>query len=110
PPDALPVIPKISITPAEAQALALEQPAPVYPPIALAARVQGVVELEIYLGDDGHVLYMRAIDGPLMLLQAAVDGVNNWVYKPYTVDGRAVEVKTTVKVLFPLYGRPHAVN
>lgn len=46
---------------------------PVYPPIAMAARVSGDVALKITLRPDGSPGTVQAVSGPQMLLQAAVD-------------------------------------
>jgi protein TonB len=37
-----------------------------------------------------------------MLQQAAMDAVNTWVYRPYLLNGEAVEVQTTINVVFNL--------
>jgi TonB family protein len=108
-PDLRPVVPKVTLTPEQAQGLALSQPAPEYPPAARAARVSGTVEIETTLGPDGHVANSRVISGPPLLQAAALDGVKNWTYKPYIVDNQAAEIKTTIRVLFSLGKTPHAI-
>ena len=79
---------------------------PVYPPVAKAARVQGTVVLQALLGKDGHVKQLHVISGPPMLLQAAMDAVKQWVYKPYLVNGKPTEVQTTVNIIFALGDKP----
>jgi TonB family protein len=76
--------------------------APVYPPIAKAARVQGTVVLQVLIGKDGSVQQIGVLSGPPLLQQAAIDAVRQWVYKPYRVKGKAVLVETTVNVIFTL--------
>jgi protein TonB len=39
-----------------------------------------------------------------MLVQAAVDAVRQWRYRPYVLNGEAVEVETQVTVNFVLSG------
>jgi len=46
---------------------------PFYPPIALAARVEGEVHLRTTLLDDGTPGDIKVLEGPQMLRQAAVD-------------------------------------
>ena len=41
-----------------------------------------------------------------MLLQAAIDSVKQWVYRPYLLAGNPVEVLTTVNVIFTLAEPP----
>jgi protein TonB len=37
-----------------------------------------------------------------MLQQAALDAVQQWIYRPYLLNGQPVEVETTVNVVFRL--------
>jgi TonB family protein len=80
--------------------------APVYPPIAKAAHVQGTVVLQAVIGKDGQIRELHVISGPAMLQQAAMDAVKAWGYKPYMLNGKPVEVLTTVNVIFTLGDKP----
>jgi protein TonB len=71
--------------------------------------VTGTVEIEAILRADGRVASVRAISGPPILREAALDGVKNWTYKPCIVDNEAVAVKTVIRVLFSLGKTPHAI-
>jgi protein TonB len=42
------------------------------------------------------------ISGPPLLVQAAMDGVKKWTYKPMVLNGAPVEVVTTIDVNFTL--------
>jgi TonB family protein len=108
PPDAKPWPTSVTISSAEAQQLHLEQPAPVYPPIAVAARIQGTVVLHAILGQNGRVLSSKVVTGPAMLQQAALDAVRNWTYHPYLLNNKPADVNTTINVVFSLSPRPHA--
>lgn len=77
-------------------------PKPVYPPIALASRTQGTVELEAVISKTGSIVNLRVVSGPGLLRQAALDAVARWQYHPYMLDGQPVEVETTVNVVFTL--------
>ena len=63
--------------------------------------VQGVVLLEVTIGMDGSVQNLRAISGHPLLMQAAMDAVSQWLYKPYLLNGLPVSVIATVAVEFP---------
>ena len=78
---------------------------PEYPLVARAARVSGTVVLQAIIGKDGQIHDLTAVSGPPMLLQAALDAVQQWVYEPYRLDGEPVEVETTINVVFQL-GKP----
>lgn len=87
----------------DAQALDLiSQVAPVYPPLAKQARIQGDVELSAVIGTDGKVKNLMVVRGHPLLVQAALDAVRNWVYKPTLLNGEPVEVKTTISINFTL--------
>lgn len=109
-PDALPWPPQLTISSAEAQQLQLDQPAPVYPPIAMAARVQGTVVLKAIIGKNGRVLSLNVISGPAMLQQAALDAVKKWTYRPYLLSTKPADVSTTINVVFSLGSHPHATS
>jgi TonB family protein len=73
---------------------------PDYPEAARSANLQGVIALDVVVGQDGSVLNMRPLNGPEVLGQAAMDALRWWRFKPYLVDGQAVVVETTVAVEF----------
>jgi TonB family protein len=74
--------------------------APVYPSPARQGKVHGVVVLHAVIGPDGSVLDVRPMSGPQELTPAAMDAVKAWRYEPYRVNGKPVEVGTTVAVEF----------
>ena len=80
----------------------VRQPKPMYPPDAKAARVQGTVQVQINIAKDGKVQSLNVVSGPPELVQAAVDAVRQWEYKPTLLNGEPVEVLTTVDVNFTL--------
>ena len=85
-----------------AQGLLIQSTPPVYPPIAKAAGVSGMVELKIIISKTGTVDDVRVVSGHAMLQQAAIDAVKQWRYQPYVLDGKPVEVETMVNVAFTL--------
>jgi TonB family protein len=75
---------------------------PVYPPLALRDRVEGVVRLRIVVGKDGRVSSVNLVSGHPVLAPAATEAVGQWVYKPTLLNGEPVEVTTEVEVTFTL--------
>jgi TonB family protein len=73
---------------------------PIYPEAARLANIQGVVALDVVIAPDGTVADVRPISGPDELTPAAVDAVKWWRFQPYSVNGKAVQVKTTLAVDF----------
>ncbi|MGC2639129.1 MAG: energy transducer TonB [Acidobacteriaceae bacterium] len=77
---------------------------PVYPPIALAARIQGTVVIEATIAPEGNVENLRVLRGPPLLVNASVAAVRAARYRPWILDGQPVEVETTISVVFRLDG------
>jgi len=75
---------------------------PVYPPDAKAARVQGPVVLHAVIGPIGQVQSVEVVSGHPLLTQAAIDAVKRWKFRPYILQGKAVEVDTQIRVNFTL--------
>ena len=75
---------------------------PVYPPLALAARISGTVVFRVKVGADGSVQNLALVSGHPLLVSAAREAVQKYVYQPTLLNGQPVEVSTTVKVPFLL--------
>ena len=75
---------------------------PIYPPLAKAAHVSGVVELLGVLGTDGRIHELKVMRGHPLLVGAALDAVRQWIYAPTTLNGQAVEVSAPITVTFIL--------
>lgn len=73
---------------------------PVLPETDQPAPVQGVVVLDVVIGQDGAVIKVRPLSGPDVLASAATDAVKWWRYQPYRMNDQAVGVETTVTVEF----------
>lgn len=73
---------------------------PIYPALARSARVQGEVILQAVIGKDGRIENLHAVSGPPMLVKAALEAVQQWCYRPYMLNGEAVEVETQITVRF----------
>jgi protein TonB len=76
--------------------------APVYPPLALAARVQGPVVLRCVITTEGTVSEIAVVSGHALLNDAAVAAVSRWRYRPTLLNGEPVCVILTVTVTFSL--------
>ena len=76
--------------------------APEYPPIAKTAHVSGTVILHAIIGKDGAIRELQYVSGPPLLMKSALDAVKQWRYKPTMLNGDAVEVDTTIDVVFSL--------
>ena len=95
---------KVRVSQGVSEGLLLHKVTPNYPPLAKQARIQGAVVLQATIGKDGNIQNLRVLSGHPMLTQSALDAVRQWKYKPYLLNGEAVEVETTVQVNFTLSG------
>jgi TonB family protein len=75
---------------------------PKYPPLALQARISGIVELTVDIGVDGKVKSLQVVRGHPLLVNAAKDAVLQWVYRPTLLNGKPVPITTTVDVPFTI--------
>lgn len=73
---------------------------PTYPPGALSQHITGTVLLHVILATDGSVQTIDVVSGPDALRQAAVDAVKRWRYRPTLLNGKPIEVDTTIQVIF----------
>ncbi len=74
----------------------------VYPDVARQAGIEGTVRLKVIVGKDGTVRGVRVLSGEAVLARAAMEAVRKWRYQPTLVDGKPVNVVTTVTVEFRL--------
>lgn len=91
-------------TPADevVQATLAKRVRPVYPHMAEAARVQGIVTVKASVDQFGKVRSAEIVQSPSDLLNdAALAAVRQWEYKPATVKG--VPISTSVSVEIPFY-------
>ena len=95
---AMPSIEPVTVLEAAERALLIEQPALDYP--ANAKGQQGTVVLQVLIGRDGTVQDVKFMQGSLAFARAAIDGVKQWKFKPYAMNGRAVSVQTLLTISF----------
>ncbi|MBC8167310.1 MAG: energy transducer TonB [Bryobacteraceae bacterium] len=75
---------------------------PVYPPLAMQARIQGVVRFNVVTGKDGRISNMTLVSGHPLLVPSATESVRQYEYQPTLLNGQPVEVVTQVDVNFTL--------
>jgi TonB family protein len=80
----------------------IRQTPPQYPLLAQTAHVSGTVRLHAIVGTDGTIKDLHVLSGPPLLIQSAIDAVRQWQYAPTLVEGKPVEVDTTISVVYTL--------
>lgn len=80
----------------------IKQVQPLYPKIAQVAGVQGTVLLAAVIDTQGRITQLHTLSGHPLLIPAAISAVQQWRYRPYILNGQAVEVETQISVVFSL--------
>ncbi len=75
---------------------------PHYPPLAIQTRQEGTVVLHAIISRDGRISALEVVSGSPFFVQAALDAVRQWRYRPTLLNGEPVEVETTITVEFRL--------
>jgi protein TonB len=91
---------KLRVSSGVADGLKIHDVQPAYPQMARIAHIQGDVTLQATISKSGVIENLHAVSGHPILIQAAMDAVRQWKYKPYILNGEPVEVETTVTVKF----------
>ena len=86
----------------EVQPMLIHLPKPNYPPIARMAGVEGVVLLQLLVGEDGQVKEIRILEGPEMLQEAAVAAAKQGRFQPAQNQNRPVAAWVQVPMRFSL--------
>jgi periplasmic protein TonB len=102
PPPKAAVVQRIKVGGNVQQANLITKIAPVYPPLAKQARIQGHVILSAVISKEGTIQDLKVNSGHPLLVQAAMDAVRRWQYKPTMLNGEPVEVSTEIDVNFTL--------
>ena len=91
---------KIKVSQGVSQGLLIRRVQPKYPANALAAHIQGVVQIEATIDRDGKVVNPKVLSGDRTLAAAALEAVRQWRYKPYYLDREPVEIQTDITINF----------
>jgi len=76
---------------------------PIYPAAARQRRAEGSVILHAIIGRDGRIQSLKILSTPdADLGLSALAAVQQWVYSPYLLNNRPVEVDTTITVNYKI--------
>lgn len=92
----------VKVTPAVMDAHLIASRVPVYPETAKIDGVEGSVVLQAIISTGGTVKRVHVLQGDSRLRSAATEAVYKWRYRPYLLNGRPVDVATTITVDFDL--------
>jgi len=80
----------------------IRQVEPEYPPLARQARVQGDVIIDSMIDTEGRVTQMKVVSGSSLLVQSAIQALEQWRYQPTLLNGQPVPVEMLVTLHFTL--------
>lgn len=72
----------------------------IYPEFAKAAALNGEVAVEIVVDENGKVVSAKALSGPAVLRQAAINAALGWRFTPTKVDGLPTQAMGTIRFRF----------
>ncbi len=89
------------VSPQASQTVTVSVP-PSYPLLAREMKVQGAVSLRALISREGNIQDLQILSGPAILAAAAREAVKQWHFKPYVLDGQAVETQARITVNFTI--------
>ncbi|HWQ32257.1 MAG TPA: energy transducer TonB [Blastocatellia bacterium] len=84
------------------QGTAIRKVQPVYPAIAKAARVQGPVQVQVEISEEGQVTSVAVLSGHPLLRDAAVQAARQWLWRPTLLGNVPVRVQGVLTFNFVL--------
>lgn len=88
---------RVSVPPEVMEKHLVKRASPKFPP---GVRPNGSVQVKLVVDTSGHPTSIEQTSGDPVLGAAMIEAVKRYEYQPYLVDGKAVEVETTVNVTF----------
>jgi TonB family protein len=92
--------PRSTRTPSRTPPRLIQGGTPEYSNVLRAARISGVVDVQVTIDETGRVTQAVAVSGPRPLRDAAERAVRTWRYDPATVDGVRASAQATVTFHF----------
>jgi len=81
---------------------ATEKVAPTYSPIAKQLKIQGSVQLDAVIAEDGTVEKVDIVSGNPVLTKPAAEALKKWKFKPFTDADKPVKVVASFDFEFKL--------
>jgi protein TonB len=84
----------------ESMSAAVSKPQPEYPAIAKQLKLEGTVNLNAFVTEDGSVEHIETISGNPVLARSAQDALKKWKFAKQTEDGKPVKFVASVSFNF----------
>jgi TonB family protein len=101
-PEAVANEPVVHLSASAAEDALLVRVEPDYPDAARQQKIQGAVVLDVRMRRDGTVQQVSLVSGDSLLANAAIAAVNQWQFKPHSVNGQTFATQTRVTLNFRL--------
>jgi protein TonB len=92
----------VHVSQADAVKAAKEKFEPEYPPMAKQLHLEGNVQLEAHIGENGAVEEVKPLTGNAVLMNAAVAAIKKWKFTPFVSDGKPVKAVADLSFRFKL--------
>jgi len=104
PPQPLPPAstPRLRLSQTQVEANLISRPPLSYPELAGTVRIQGTVLIQAIINKEGIIGFLQVISGHPLLVDAALENVRGWQFKPFLLNGEPTEVLTTISLPFRL--------
>ncbi|MDX6529196.1 MAG: periplasmic protein TonB [Blastocatellia bacterium] len=73
---------------------------PTIPALARSSQTRGSVNVSVVIDEQGNVMSAKAIDGPVVLRQAAENAARQWKFRSATRNGIAIQTTQTIRFDF----------
>jgi protein TonB len=92
----------IRVSQSEAIKAAKQKVDPEYPTMARQLHLEGAVELEAHIGENGSVEDVKPLTGNAILMNAAVTAIRKWKFTPFLADGKPSKAVADISFHFKL--------
>jgi protein TonB len=75
---------------------------PIYPLLAKQMHREGRVELRAVIATDGSMQSLQVVGGDPLFYQSALEAVRQWHYRATFLNGKAVEIDTSITVIYTI--------
>jgi protein TonB len=88
------------VSASEAMSAAVVKTPPEFPTLAKQLKIQGAVELDVIIAENGTVESVTPISGNPVLTKPATEAVKKWKFKPFQQDGAPVKAQAPLRISF----------
>jgi TonB family protein len=94
--------PDVRVPASDSKTEIIRQVIPIYPESPKREGIQGTVLLNATIRPDGFVGLITPISGPKELLQASIDAVSLWRFRPFALHGKRITAQIVLQVNYTL--------